>query len=161
MKNRLLFDILQITLLYVVFIILVILFDTIFPSIIIFVASYLVSLGILWFFDCHLAQKRQSFEDTFEKYEALFPHDTWTKVILKPETHEKLGLFFVGDNSSESFYARTYVEDFHSKWKIPKVQILIATLQEGEEISEKVTDAAKYEIPDFEEYFQYEEKQVD
>ncbi len=153
MKKQLLCDILRITVMYGVFAILIVLFDHPIPGIFVILVGYLVSLGILLFFDYQHAKKQVQFDSLLTKYETVLPPDKWTQVYLRTDINEKIGIFYAAYPSSEKFYAKSYIDSGVSPWGVPILRIHVVILQDDEEITEDTPYHVSYDIEEFEEHF--------
>ena len=130
MKKPLVNDILQVTVLYVVFGILTVIFENTIPGLLVILIGYLINIVILLFFEHREAQKQ--FRTTLTQYETLLPPHQWTRVYLNPDISEKIGVSYGTDFSSGKFYAQT---DSHTSWAFPVLTIRVAIIPDNAEIT--------------------------
>ena len=96
-------------------------------------------------------------ENLNHKYEGKLSETEWTKVYLKQDkvhSNSFIGAQIEGENVN--FYAKIQPNNSSSIWNDHLPHILIATVKEGEWISES-TPIQKFGVKGFEEYFSLEE----
>ena len=153
MKKSFLYDVLQITLLYLVFGILVVVFDDVIPGILVILFGYIISIALIFFMERWKNKKQAKLNELIQKYEKILPPEKWTEVYLKPGTHEKLGISYAPDASRGIFFAKlSIIEKDSLSGTIWAPYVLVAAIDEGEMITSK-TNTIKYPLSEFEEIF--------
>ena len=153
MKKSFLYDLLQITILYLVFGILVVVFDDVIPGVLVILFGYIVSIAIIFLLERQKNKKQTKLNELIKKYEKILPPEKWTEVYLKPGTHEKLGITYTSDASTGIFFAKlNIVEEDSLGGTVWTPYVLVATIDEGEIITSK-THTITYPLSEFQEKF--------